>query len=135
MAQIHVIGRITADLGLKYSQQGKPYVRFDVAENIGSGDRSRTQYYQVWAWGDQAARLINAGAHKGSLLWITGSLELEVYTKLDGRTADKRMKIKLNDWSFVHSSKGSYAPHHKVADTSSATTAEVIDGDREELPE
>ena len=34
MAQIHVIGRITADLELKTSERNNPYVRFDIAENI-----------------------------------------------------------------------------------------------------
>ena len=36
MAQVNVIGRITADLELKTSEKSNPYVRFDIAENIGS---------------------------------------------------------------------------------------------------
>ena len=33
MAQVNVIGRITADLELKTSEKSNPYVRFDIAEN------------------------------------------------------------------------------------------------------
>ena len=137
MAQIHVIGRITADLVLKYSQHGKPYVRFDIAENIGSKDRSRAQYYQVWAWGEDATRLVEAKAHKGSLLCISGSLELEVYTKQDGKTTDKRMKVMLNDWSFIHiGSRGTNnALHQKTTIDLPSLSFEGIDGDREALPE
>ena len=36
MAQVYVIGRITADLELKTSEKKNSYVRFDIAENIGS---------------------------------------------------------------------------------------------------
>ena len=44
MAQIHVIGRITADLELKTSERNNPYVRFDIAENIGSRQNLHTQF-------------------------------------------------------------------------------------------
>ena len=44
MAQVNVIGRITADLELKTSEKSNPYVRFDIAENIGS----RQTLHCVW---------------------------------------------------------------------------------------
>lgn len=49
MAQVNVIGRITADLELKTSEKSNPYVRFDIAENIGSRQTLHTQYFQVCA--------------------------------------------------------------------------------------
>lgn len=84
MAQVNVIGRITVDLELKTSEKSNPYVRFDIAENIGSRQTLHTQYFQVCAWGEDANRLMKAHAKKGSLIWVTGSLELEPYTKRDG---------------------------------------------------
>lgn len=137
MAQVHVIGRITADLELKYTQQRKPYLRFDFAENIGSGDRARVQYYQVWAWGEDAMRLFNAKVRKGSHLWITGSLELESFAKHDGRIPDKRMKVMLNDWSFLQlSSSGNLtALQQKNTACSTVPVCGELDGDRENLPE
>lgn len=101
MAQVNVIGRITADLELKTSEKSNPYVRFDIAENIGSRQTLHTQYFQVCAWGEDANRLMKAHAKKGSLIWVTGSLELEPYTKRDGISIDKRMKILLDNWGFV----------------------------------
>lgn len=47
MAQTFVIGRITADFEMKTSANGNSYVRFDIAENIGSKENSRTQYFQI----------------------------------------------------------------------------------------
>ena len=136
MAQIHVIGRITADLELKTSERNNPYVRFDIAENIGSRQNLHTQYFQICAWGEDANRLMKAHAKKGSLIWVTGSLELEPYTKRDGITIDKRMKILLDNWGFVpvggaRTSKEASAPDPEMT---SLPKTEVIDGDRDRLP-
>ena len=135
MAQIHVIGRITADLDLKYGQSGNPYVRFSLAENLGSKEHARVQYYQVWAWNEDAVRLIDSKVRKGSLVRISGTLELEVYTKQDGTTTDKRMKVSLQSWDFISTeSRGrrEAAPQQEPACVSPLCG---IDGDRESLPE
>lgn len=135
MAQIHVIGRITADLDLKYGQSGNPYVRFNLAENLGSKELARVQYYQVWAWNEDAVRLIDSKVRKGSLVRISGILELEVYTKQDGITTDKRMKVSLQSWDFISTgSRGSReaAPQQEPTCVSPLCG---IDGDRESLPE
>lgn len=137
MAQVNVIGRITADLELKTSEKNNPYVRFDIAENVGSRQNLHTQYFQVCAWGEDATRLVKARAKKGSLIWVTGSLELEPYTKRDGITIDKRMKILLDNWGFIpvgntNTSKESSAQTNSIP---SQQEYEGIDGDRETLPE
>ena len=135
MAQIHVIGRITADLELKYSQSKNPYVRFNLAENIGCKERARVQYYQVWAWNEDAVRLIDSKVRKGSLVRISGTLELEVYTKQDGTTTDKRMKASLQSWDFI--STGSRGRREAAPQQEPACVPPLrgIDGDRESLPE
>lgn len=137
MAHLYVIGRITTDLELKHGQNSNPYVRFSFAENIGSKDRARTQYYQVWAWNEDATRLINAGVKKGSLIFIAGTVELEIYTKKDGLTVDKRLKVSLNDWGFVPfgNSRESNALHNKSSADDAPYMPAFIDGDRDNLPE
>ena len=70
MAQVNVIGRITADLELKTSEKSNPYVRFDIAENIGSRQTLHTQYFQVCAWGEDANRLMKAHAKKGMSIFV-----------------------------------------------------------------
>lgn len=137
MAQIHVIGRITADLELKYGQSKNPYVRFDLAENIGSKERARVQYYQVWAWSEDALRLIKSRAGKGSLVCISGKLELEIYTKQDGMTTDKRMKVLLNNWDFIPAGKRRSMGASAQLDSAAVppTALGRINGDRDTLPE
>lgn len=135
MAQIYVIGRITSDIEVKSSQKGNDYVRFDIAENIGSKDRSRTQYFQVWAFNENARKLIASKTKKGSLVAVSGSVELETYTKQDGLTIDKRLKIYLNDWKFVNikNEKGK-AKNLPEASPENTHTIECIDGERDDLP-
>lgn len=137
MAQVYVIGRITADLELKTSEKNNPYVRFDIAENIGSRQNLHTQYFQICAWGEDARRLMKARAKKGSLIWVSGSLDLEPYTKRDGVTIDKRMKVLLDNWGFIPVGgvrASNEAPAPERSEMTSAANAEVIDGDRDSLP-
>lgn len=137
MAQVYVIGRITADLELKTSEKNNSYVRFDIAENIGSRQNLHTQYFQICAWSEDANRLIKARAKKGSLIWVTGSLELEPYTKRDGVTVDKRMKILLDNWGFVPVGGAKTSKEGQAQTTSEVPSQqdyEGIDGDRDTLP-
>jgi single-stranded DNA-binding protein len=143
MAQSVTIGRVTADFELKTSAGGNPYVRFTIAENIGSGKSPRTQFVQVWAWGDDAKHLVKGKIRKGSLIWVSGRMELEEFTRRDG-TADKRLKVILDGWGYIPTGKpkdvgfGNDYPMPDSAETD--TQREIfpdgeIDGDRESLPE
>ena len=131
MAQTYVIGRVTADLERKISINQHPYVRFDIAENIGGRGHNRTQYFQICAMGGDADRLIRARVQKGSLIWVSGSLELEIFTGKDGSTTDKRLKILLDNWGFVPVANKDVL--EQPPSTLTAASAE-IDGDREPLP-
>ena len=131
MAQTYVIGRVTADLERKISINQHPYVRFDIAENIGGRGHNRTQYFQICAMGGDADRLIRARVKKGSLIWGSGSLELEIFTGKDGSTTDKRLKILLDNWGFVPVANKDVL--EQPPSTLTAASAE-IDGDREPLP-
>lgn len=132
MAQTYLIGRVTADFELKTSVYNHPYVRFDIAENIGSKEHSRTQYFQVCAMGGDAERLMRARVKKGSLIWVSGSLELEEFARRDGVTMDKRLKILLDNWGFIPAGTSKAVSE---APDMPAEPATVIDGDREALPE
>lgn len=131
MAQVYVIGRVTADLVVTQTVKSTKYIRFSLAENLGYGDSSRTQYYQVWAWGDDVTRLKKV--KKGRLIWVSGSLELEEYMKKDGRTRDKQLKVKLDNWGYIPS--GSKEQTEATIQTTPYESIQGIDGDKENLPE
>ena len=133
MAKLMCIGRVTADLEQRESSQKEPYIRFSLAENLGYGDKTHTQYFQVWAWGYLAKSLVKCKVRKGSLIWVSGSLELEEYTRNDGKTHDKRLKLKLGDWDYIPVSQSK--PECGVPQSEPAVPVGIVDGEREALPE
>ena len=56
-------------------------------------------------------RLTDAGVKKGSLITITGDLELETFTRNDG-SEGWRAKVTLYDWRYAHTSKPKNTPQN-----------------------
>lgn len=131
MSQLYCTGQVVSDLELKTSAKQVPYVCFPIAERVGYGRTAHTQYISVWAWGTMACQLVSDGVGKGSVLWVSGSLELEQYVKKDGVTRDKRLKLKLKDWGFTPGQQ----PQGRPGQDQSIPTPGTIDGERENLPE
>lgn len=132
MAQAYSLGRVTSDLELKTSAKKVPYIRFSIAERIGYGESAHTQYLQVWAWDGMTRKLLEEGVRKGSLIWVSGFLELEEYTKRDGVTHDKRLKLKLKDWGFAPAAQRQDKTPCPIKEV---PAPEIINGDLESLPE
>ena len=130
MAQAVVRGRVVSNLELKTSVNGNPYLLFSLAERIGYGETAHTQYYQVWAWGDAACQLDKQGVTTGSLIWVSGVLELVDYIQKDGTTKDKRLKITLKDWGAPPKQGGVFSTLPEAV-----SPPQVIDGERDMLPE
>jgi single-stranded DNA-binding protein len=138
MSQLYTVGRVTADLEMKASAKETLYVRFSLAERIGRGGNTRTQYLDVWAFGRDAQSLLDRNVGKGCLIWLAGSLTLEAFERRDG-TKDKRLKVILAEWGHVPGNP----PEKPEAPLSAGekdpaardVPVSVIDGDREEWPE
>lgn len=136
MSQLFTMGRVTTDPELKTSTKENKYTQFSLMERIGTGENAHNQFIQVWAWGYLAQQLMHFGVKTGSLIWVSGSLELEDYVKQDGKTRDKRLKLKLKDWGFVPRDKTTKKGRGVSASSDAASgKAGVIDGEREALPE
>ena len=73
---ITLTGRVTADLEIQTSSNGTAYIQFNVAVNKGFGEQEHANFYQCILFGKAAERLSKAGVKKGSLLFITGDLDL-----------------------------------------------------------
>ena len=130
MSQLYCTGRVTSELELKTSAKKVPYLNFPIVEYVGHGRSAHPQYLSVWAWGAMARQLAG-GVGKGSALWVSGSLELEEYVKKDGVTRDKRLKLKLKDWGFVPTQQ----PQDRPGQDQSIPSPDIVDGERENLPE
>lgn len=138
MSQLFTTGRVITDLELKSSTQQNLYLHFTLMERIGYGDSAHSQFIHVWAWGYLAEKLKRFKVRKGSSIWVSGSLELEEFARKDGSGTDKQLKLKLNDWGFVPKDSDNIPKKEKGIPASNHTSrkaADVINGERETLPE
>jgi len=99
---ISTMGRVTADLELLTSQNGKgtTYIQFNIAVNKGYGENEHTNFFQCILFGHAAERIIKAGVKKGSLITVAGDLDLVEFTRRDS-SKGLMPKITLYDWAYA----------------------------------
>jgi hypothetical protein len=136
MAQISVDGQVISEIELKTSAKNTPYVRFEIVEYIGKGEKQRAQYFHVCAFAEHALGIVNAGIGKGSHIQLYGKLEVETYGKRDGKGVGKRMKIMLKDWGSIPIGESKRQMSLDKAPPEMVMPDEVIeiDGDKEPMP-
>lgn len=123
MIYVTAVGGVTADIELKESAKGSPYLSFDLAVTKGYGKNRHTIYLQVWAFGEMAERIVAAKVRKGSQLFISGDFDIVTFQRNDG-SKGMANKVYLQDWEFVGGSgskekaeadqkpKPAYQEHH-----------------------
>ena len=63
-----IIGRVFKDLDPRTSETGVTYVNFDVAENTGFGERTKTVFHRCTIFGeDLVNRIVKAKVKKGTV--------------------------------------------------------------------
>jgi hypothetical protein len=93
MNNVGLTGRITKDLELKYTQNGKAYCRFTLAVDRGLSKEKKQEaeangqptvdFINCVAWG-KVAETINRYTAKGKKVLVYGSIETGSYTAQDG---------------------------------------------------
>lgn len=93
MNNVGLTGRITKDLELKYTQNGKAYCRFTLAVDRGLSKEKKQEaeangqptvdFINCVAWGATAGT-INRYTAKGKKVLVYGSIETGSYTAQDG---------------------------------------------------
>ena len=139
MSDLRSSGWVTQELEFRRSQKNALYVRFTLVEQIGYGEASRKQYYEVWAWEKTAQSLRDQKIGKGAHIWVRGFLELVDYVRKDGKTRDKKLKLRLREWRLWAPENKAGSPLPEKAEGVRAYPdpgpVPVLDGDREPLPE
>ncbi len=123
--QISTLARVTADFDLQTSQNKTQYVQFNVAVNKGFGEQEHANFFQCVLFGKAAERIINAGVRKGSLLFITGDLDLVEYTRKADGSKGMIPKINVYEWSYVPTGKRTESSN---ASADAGTPASTDDG-------
>ena len=84
MNKVLLIGRLTKDVDLKFTQSGKAVAQFSIAVDDGYGDNKRTYYPNIVVWGKSAETCGNCIA-KGSKVAVCGKLTTRSYDGKDGK--------------------------------------------------
>lgn len=133
MAQINVIGYVTQDIVLKQSRGGNAYAHFILKEYI---SKNRYQTYQVWIWENTLPKLKRFQIKKGSLIWITGSLELVDYNATNRQEKIQILRINCNDLGVIRVNLAeNVATESMTAESTPEGLPVELDGDRNQLPE
>lgn len=89
---IVAIGRVTSDFVISDTTNGHKVARIPVALNHGkTGDADKTSYVEVEVW-DKKAETMGQLLSKGSLISVSGELELNSYTRAD-ETKGAKLRI------------------------------------------
>ena len=73
MNNVNIIGNLTKDVELKYTQDDKAVTTVSLAVNEGYGDKQKTYYVDVQVWDNKAVNLAKY-CGKGSKVAISGKL-------------------------------------------------------------
>ena len=110
MNQVFLIGRLTKDPELKYSQSGKAFCRFSLAVTK-EFNRNETDFFDCVSW-NKTAEIMAEYLKKGKKIVIQGRLETGNYEK-DGKNI-KTYSIIIDKFEFLDSSgkNDNHLPNH-----------------------
>jgi len=115
MNNVQILGTITREPELRYSQSGSAVLNFGIAYNDKwKGQDGQVQekahFFEVSVFGKQA-ETVNTYFHKGSRILINGSLDFQSWEK-EGQKHSK-VGIKLNGFTFIDRKSDAPAPQQQ----------------------
>lgn len=111
MNKVILMGRLTADPELRYTESEKAYSRFTLAVNRNFKNKDGeydADFFSVVAW-DKRAEVIHNNVKKGHKFAVVGRLQNSSYQKQDGTTGYQTDVI-IEDFDFLESKKKEDAP-------------------------
>lgn len=96
-----LVGRISNDLELRQTSNGKSYCRFNLAVNrMNEG----TDFITITVWNKQAENIVEYQS-KGSLILVEGSISTGTYTDADGNNR-KTFEVMAQNVQFLGNKRG-----------------------------
>lgn len=84
MNKVFLIGRLTVDPDMRYTTSGKAVTQFSIAVNEGYGEKQRTTFVRIIAWG-KLAEICGNNLLKGQQILVEGHLNNRSYDDKDGK--------------------------------------------------
>lgn len=127
--QVVLIGRLTRDPELRYTQSGIAVTHFTIAvDRISSDENKKTDFIDIVAWRGLAETCAEH-LSKGRLVAVTGRLEVETYETKDGQRR-RSARVVAEQVRFLDSKKNG----DNNNDTNPASIGSEISFDPDEIP-
>ena len=126
-----IVGRLTRDPDLRYSQAGKAVCNFTLATNRpfkNAQGENEADFIKCVTYGKQAENLANY-MRKGSLVGVEGRIQTRSYTNKDGNKV-YTTEVVANQVSFLDNKKDNQQQHRQQQQSQT----EPIDIDDSQLP-
>ena len=139
MNHIVLMGRLTRDPELRYTQANTPVASFSLAVDRGyvsrdSGER-QTDFIDIVAWRG-TAEFVSKYFTKGQMAAVSGKLQIRDWTDKDGNKR-RNAEVVADNIYFTESRKSrdgaGYSPAGQVSDSSGYTSAPITSSDFAEL--
>lgn len=105
MNKVILVGRLTRDPEVRYTQTGKAVASFSIAVNTGYGDNKRVDFVPIVVW-DKLAEICGNNLNKGRNVLIEGRLQISEYEK-DGQKRRTTEVVASNVEFLDHKDSGS----------------------------
>lgn len=89
--RVTIIGGLTRDPELKYTKSGKEVVSFSIGTTSGFGEKKKSNYFNVVAWG-KLAEVVCQYTKRGSKVGIEGRLD---YRSWEDQNGNKRSTVEI----------------------------------------
>jgi single-strand DNA-binding protein len=138
MNQVNVIGRLGADIELRYTPSGKAVCELNLAVDDGWGENKKTVWLGVTVWG-ATAELAAKALTKGHRVGITGRLSQEEWEDKNTGKKQRKTKVTCQDMHLLEPKRDGQAPQqptqHEAAKVNAyQPQAMQADDDNEDIP-
>src|ERR687895_1574213 len=86
--RVQLIGNLTRDPELRYTEKGRPVCTFGLATNrsytTDKGEQTETEFHRIVAW-QKLAELCDQYLKKGRKVYVAGRLQTRAFTGQDGK--------------------------------------------------
>lgn len=103
--KVLMIGNLSREVDLRYTQQGKAIAEMSVALNRRNGEHEEVCYVDVVVWG-KAAENCQRCLGKGSCVHVEGYLRQEKWEDRETGKSRSKLRVVAENIQFIHFAKG-----------------------------
>jgi len=130
--KVILVGRLTRDPEVRYTQTGKAVASFSVAVDHGFGDNKRADFIPIVVW-DKLAEVCGNNLTKGRRVLVEGRLQISQYEKDGQKRRSAEVVAQSIEFLDTKATQASASPKDSV-DHAGNMGEEVYPENNEEIP-